>query len=147
MELVRAQLRAVGIEVLSRTYFHSLLFAPAAEGGIIAGGKFDMVMYSSTLTTVPDLASNFDCTQVPPHGENYTRWCDPRLARLLKTMRVAYDDATIRQAFAQLNGIFVDEAASIQLFVWRGGYAMSDRLRGYHPNALSSFDDMLDVDI
>ncbi len=147
IEVLRAQLRAVGIELASRTYTHSLLFAPAAQGGIIAGGKFDMALYSSTLTTVPDFASNFDCAQVPPHGENFTHWCDPRLHPLLLSMREAYDTATIEHAYTGINRLFIDDVASIQLFVWRGGYAMSDRLRGYHPNAVSSFDDMLNVDI
>jgi hypothetical protein len=58
-----------------------------------------------------------------------------------------YDDAAIQRAFVQLNRLFINEAESIQLFVWRGGYAMSDRLRDYHPNVLSSFDDMQHVDI
>jgi peptide/nickel transport system substrate-binding protein len=147
MELLRAQLRAVGIEVVSRTYAHSVLFATAANGGIIDNAKFDMVMYSSTLTTVPDFASNFDCAQVPPHGENYTHWCDPRLAAPLAAMRAAYDEPTIERSYAAINRLFIDEVESIQLFVWRGGYAMSDRLRDYHPNLVSSFDDMLNVDI
>ena len=43
--------------------------------------------------------------------------------------------------------LFIDDVASIQLFVWRGGYAMTDKLRGYHPNVLTSFDEMLDVDL
>jgi peptide/nickel transport system substrate-binding protein len=147
MEILRVELRAVGIEVLSRTYAHSLLFAPAAEGGIMAGAKFDMALYSSTLTTVPDFASNFDCAQIPPHGENYTHWCDPRLEPLLSSMRRAYDAASIEAAFRGVNRLFVDQVDSVQLFVWRSGYAMSDRLRGYHPNVMSSFDDMIGVDI
>jgi ABC-type transport system substrate-binding protein len=130
-----------------RPYAHSLLFAPAAEGGIIPGGKFDLVLYASTLTTVPDLGSNFDCAQAPPHGENYARWCDSRLSALLAAMRRAYDDQSIQRAFAQIDRLFIDQAPSIQLFVWRGGYAVSDKLRGYHPNVVSSFDDRLGVDI
>jgi ABC-type transport system substrate-binding protein len=147
VELLRAQLRAVGIELQTHAYPHNLLFAPAADGGIIDGGKFDMALYASTLTTVPDFASNFDCAQAPPHGENFTHWCDPRLAAPLAAMRRAFDTATIERAYAAVNRLFVDQAESIQLFVWRGGYATSDRLRNYHPNVVSSFDDMLDVDI
>jgi peptide/nickel transport system substrate-binding protein len=147
MELLRAQLRAVGIDVLSRTYAHSLLFATAADGGIIDRALFDMVLYSSTIMTVPDLTSNFDCAQVPPHGENFMRWCDPRLAGPLAAMRRAYDEPAIDRAFTDIDRLFVQDVPSIQLFVWRGGYAMSTRLRGYHPNILTSFDEMLDVDI
>ena len=147
VELMRVQLRAVGIEIVSRTYGHSMLFAPAGDGGIIASAKFDMVLYSSTLTTVPDFASNFDCAQIPPHGENYVHWCNPQVNVLLAQMRAAYDDAAIDRAFKGINRRFIAEVPSIQLFVWRGGYAMTDRLRGYFPNVLSSFDDMHDVDI
>lgn len=147
VELLRVQLRAVGIEIVTRTFTHSVLFAPAADGGIIAGAKFDMVLYSSTLTTVPDFASNFDCAQIPPHGENYIHWCDAKVTSLLAQMRGAYDDAAIARASSAINRVFIDEVPSIQLFVWRGGYAMTQRLRGYQPNVLSSFDEMLDVDI
>ena len=147
IELLRVQLRAVGIDMVSRTYTHSLLFAPAADGGIIAGAKFDMVLYASTLTTVPDFASNFDCTQIPPHGENYVHWCNPNVSALLAEMRGAYDDAAIKRASVDIDRLFRTDVPSIQLFVWRGGYAKSNRLRGYEPNILSSFDDMLNVDI
>jgi peptide/nickel transport system substrate-binding protein len=147
VELLRVQLRAVGIELVSRTYPHSLLFAPPADGGILATGKFDMAVYSSTLTNVPDLASNFDCAQIPPHGENYFRWCDARINPILDAMRQAYDEPAIDRAYDALDAIFIDEVPSIQLFVWRGGYAMSQRVHGYAPNALSSFDDMRDVDV
>jgi len=145
IELLRVELRSVGIEIVTRTYSHTILFAPASDGGIIAGAKFDIVLYSSTLTTVPDLASNFDCAQVPPHGETYTRWCDPRLAAPLVAMRQAYDTPAMERAYAQINRRFGDEAESIQLFVWRGGYAMRDRVHGYAPNLVSSFDQIYDV--
>jgi peptide/nickel transport system substrate-binding protein len=124
-----------------------MLFAPQSMGGILDNGMFDVALYSSTLTSLPDLASNFDCAQVPPHGENVMHWCDPRVAPLLATMRASYDEAEIARAFRRLNAIFVDEVPSIQLFVWKGARAQSDRLRGYQDNLLTSFDGMTGVDI
>ena len=147
VELMRAELRAVGIALVTRTYAHAILFAPLAQGGVLASGKFDAALYASTLVSLPDLASNFDCAQAPPHGENYNRWCDPEVKALLERMRASYDDATLSRAFANLNRRFVAEVPSIQLFVWKGSYATSDRVRGYRPNLLTSFDDMMNVDI
>jgi len=147
VELMRAELRAIGIELDARTYTHAVLFAPQSMGGILANGKFDAILYSSTLTSLPDLASNFDCAQAPPKGENFTHWCDPRVAPLLATMRASYDPAEIARAFRALDAIFIEEVPSIQLFVWKGNRAQSDRLRGYQDNLLTSFDGMRDVDI
>jgi peptide/nickel transport system substrate-binding protein len=147
VEVMRAELRGVGIELSARTYTHALLFAPLSAGGIVATGKYDAVLYSSTLTSLPDLASNFDCAQVPPHGENFIHWCDPRVAPLLADMRASYDAAGIDRDFRKLDAIFIDEVPSLQLFVWEGGFAESTRLKGYDDNLLTSFDNMRDVDI
>jgi peptide/nickel transport system substrate-binding protein len=147
VEVIRAGLRAVGVELDARTYTHALLFAPQDMGGVLANGRFDATIYSSTIVSLPDFASNFACAQAPPHGENYMRWCDPRVDQILAGMRGSYERAEILRSFRKLDAIFVDEAPSIQLFVWRGNVLANDRLRGYHDNILTSFDEMMDVDI
>lgn len=146
VEVMRAELQAVGITLLSRTYSHELLFAPQSEGGILATGRFDVALYASTLVSIPDLASNFDCAQVPPHGENYNRWCDRTVNALLPRMRASYDERTVARAFATIDRRFKDDVPSIQLFVWRGSFVMGERVRGYRPNNITSFDDMMNVD-
>lgn len=128
VELIRAELRDAGIELATRTYTHSLLFSPQAEGGMLASGKFDLVLYPSTIVSLPDLASNFDCAMAPPSGENYLRLCDPRIPALLRAMRESYDPAAVRDAFKKLDSIFIDEVPSIQLFVWKGSYATNHRV-------------------
>ena len=65
---------------------------------------------------------------------------------LLETMRGSYDRAVVSRAFAQVNRLFVAQVPSIQLFVWKGSYVTSDRVEGYEPNLLTSFDDMMNVD-
>jgi peptide/nickel transport system substrate-binding protein len=145
VELIRTELRAVGVELDARTYQHALLFAPYADGGILATGRFDATIYSSTIVSLPDFASNFDCAQAPPNGENYTHWCDARVNALLADMRGSYDAAEIARDFARLDDIFVRDVPSIQLFVWKSSYARNDRLRGYDDNVLTQFDDVLDA--
>jgi ABC-type transport system substrate-binding protein len=144
--VLRAELQAVGITLVTRTYSHTLLIAPKQSGGILANGNYDIALYASTLVSLPDLASNFDCSQVPPHGENYNHWCDPKVNALLSIMRDSYDRRTVAQAFAQLNRRFIDEIPSIQLFVWKGSYVARNSVTGYRPNMLTAFDDMMNVD-
>jgi peptide/nickel transport system substrate-binding protein len=146
VEVLRAELQAVGITLVTRTYSHTLLIAPLQSGGILASGKYDIALYSSTLVSLPDLASNFDCAQVPPHGENYNHWCDPEVNALLSIMRESYDRRTVARAFSQLNRRFFEEIPSIQLYVWKGSYVARNTVSGYHPNMLTAFDDMMDVD-
>jgi peptide/nickel transport system substrate-binding protein len=147
VEVMRADLQTVGVTLETRTYSHTLLFAPQSEGGILANGKFDLALYASTLVSLPDLASNFDCAQIPPHGENYNHWCDRDVNAILSVMRGSYESATLAKAFSKLDRRFRDEIPSIQLFVWKGSYVASDRVTGYSPNVLTSFDDMMNVDI
>ena len=147
VEVMRAELQTVGIALVTRTYSHTLLIAPQSEGGILANGKFDIALYASTLVSLPDLASNFDCAQTPPHGENYNHWCDAHVNALLKIMRDSYDAPTVASAFSKLNRRFIAQVPSIQIYVWKGSYVASDRVSGFRPNILTNFDDMMNVDI
>lgn len=147
VEVARAELHAVGVEILTHTYSHALLFGTVSGGGVLANLRFDLALYSSTLETVPDLASNVMCATVPPQGENYNRWCDPRADAAARAMGATADPAIVDDLFARLDRRFVDDVPSIQLFVWRGGNASSDKVVNYHANLLTSFDDMRDVDI
>jgi peptide/nickel transport system substrate-binding protein len=146
VEVLRAELQAIGITLVTRTFSHTLLIAPKQSGGILANGNYDIALYASTIVSLPDLASNFDCAQVPPHGENYNHWCDPKVNALLGTMRDSYDSRTVAHAFSQLNRRFIEEIPSIQLFVWKGSYIARNGVTGYRPNRLTAFDDMMDVD-
>jgi peptide/nickel transport system substrate-binding protein len=147
IEVVRAQLRAVGVEIVTHTYAHNVLFAQPSEGGILANGRFDLALYSSTLESVPDLASNVSCATIPPVGENYDHYCEPAIDALTARMRATSDPRVVDRLFAELDRRFIDDAPSIQLFVWKGGNAVSDAVRGYRSNALTSFDDMLQTDL
>ncbi len=147
VEVVRAELRAVGIELATHTYAHAVLFGTTTGGGVLANVRFDLALYSSTIETVPDLASNVMCATVPPVGENYNRWCDPRADAVARAMGETADPKIVDALFARLDRRFIDDVPSIQLFVWKGGNASSDKVVGYHANALTSFDEMRDVDV
>jgi peptide/nickel transport system substrate-binding protein len=147
IEVVRDELHAVGVEIVTHPYAHGLLFAQPSDGGILARGRFDLALYSSTITSVPDLASGVSCATVPPVGENFSHYCEPAIDALTAQMRATSDPATVDRLFNELDRRFIDDAPSIQLFVWKGGNAASDAMRGYRSNALTSFDEMMQTDI
>jgi peptide/nickel transport system substrate-binding protein len=146
IEFVRDNLRAVGIGLESRKYAPSTFRAPASLGGILYGGKFDFSVYPRTLMAVSDVALTFGCSTIPPHGMNGMRLCDPPLDRILDRVEHAYDEptrlATFRQAEARIAAI----VPTIDLYVWKGGFAWNRRVVGFAPPILTPFDDMMNVD-
>jgi peptide/nickel transport system substrate-binding protein len=147
MEAVRAALHDVGIEVDTRKYTPNLFRAPAAAGGILYGGKYELALYPRTLEAVSDVYGLYGCPNIPPHGENATRYCSPRVDTLLAQVEQSYDLPTRRRLFAQVSRRFIADVPTIMLYVWKGGYATNNHVSGFHPAPLTPFDDMMNVDV
>jgi ABC-type transport system substrate-binding protein len=118
-----------------------------SAGGILYGGKYELALYPRTLEAVSDVNGLYGCESIPPHGENATRYCSPRVDGLLRDVESSYDDATRRRAFARVQAQIVSDVPTIILYVWRGGYAWNRNVRGFDPPLITPFDDMLGVDI
>jgi peptide/nickel transport system substrate-binding protein len=147
MEAVRASLHDVGIEVDSRKFAPNVFRAPAATGGILYGGKYELALYPRTLEAVSDVYGLYGCPNIPPHGENATRYCNPRVDALLAEIEASYDPATRRRRFEGVQRELIADVPTIMLYVWKGGYAFNSGVTGFHPPLLTPFDDMLDVDV
>lgn len=147
MEAVRSSLHDVGIDVESRKYAANVFRAPAAAGGALYGGKFELALYPRTLEAVSDVYGLYGCPNVPPHGENATRYCSPRVDALLADVERSYATPTRRKLFAAVGRQLVADVPTIMLYVWKGGYASTQRLVDFHPPLLTPFDDMMAVDI
>lgn len=147
MEAVRAALHDVGIEVDSRTFAPNIFRAPAAAGGMLYGGKFELALYPRTLEAVSDVYGLYGCPNIPPHGENATRYWSPQVDALLAQVEQSYDSPTRRRLFAQVGRRLVADVPTIMLYVWKGGYAANKHVTGFHPPVLTPFDDMMQVDV
>lgn len=90
--IVQEDLRRVGIRAIVKQYSGAQLYGPAAQGGVLSGGRFQLT-YDAwwVLGNDPDDSWNMACSQRPPAGLNYTFWCDPRA------------DAAIRDALATVD--------------------------------------------
>ncbi len=147
IEFIRAELRAVGIDVESKRYAPNIFRALVQNGGILYGGRYDFAVYPRTLEAVSDVNGLYGCKTIPPNGENATRYCNPQVDRLLSATESSYDQATRRRLFANVQAHIIADAPTIVLFVWKGGYAWNQRLTGFDPPILTPFDDMMNVDV
>ncbi len=146
IEAIRASLHDVGIELQSRKFAPNVFRAPAASGGILYAGKFEVAVYPRTLEAVSDINGLYGCASIPPKGENATRYCRPQFDATLATVEASYDEATRRHRFARVQQLLIHDVPTVILYVWRGGYAWNKRVSGYDPPLITPFDDMMNVD-
>jgi peptide/nickel transport system substrate-binding protein len=147
IELLRANLHDVGIELSSRRFAPNVFRAPASAGGIIYGTNYDASVFARTLEAVSDLIGQYSCTTIAPKGENATRFCSPRVEALFDKLESTYDDKARRALLGQLRTAIIEEEPTIILYVWKGGFAWRNGVTGYDPPILTPFDDMMNVDV
>ena len=112
--VIQEDLRKIGIRAVIKQYPSGMFYAPAAQGGVLAGGRYQL-SYDAwwVLGSDPDDSWNMACDQMPPTGLNYSFWCDPRadaamhdaLATVDRTRRKA-DYAIVQRAIARDLPIF-----------------------------------------
>jgi peptide/nickel transport system substrate-binding protein len=147
IELIRGWWKPLGIDFVVKRYQASTLFAPAAEGGIIYGGKFDLVLFAWGSDPNEDMSNLYACYRFTPNGQNVMHWCDKKATAEMDDAKHSYDFASRKKAiddvqravYAQVPTIVID--ARKELFVYN-----SD-LKDWHPNPVAPFDSIMPVDI
>jgi peptide/nickel transport system substrate-binding protein len=101
LELTRADWTALGIAVTTKRYPLSLMFAPAEQGGILFGGKFDVALFSTGEQSAADGAGP-ECKDIPPHGTNFGRLCDRAFDTLIDRANSIYDPAVAGPLYREI---------------------------------------------
>ncbi len=122
--------RAVGARASVKQFSVTQFGAPADLEGPVYGGKFNMALYSFVNGDDPDTTDQFACANVPPHGYNKSRICDPYIDTLLRKGRTAYDEATRKAVYAKLQTLLSDELPIVPMYQRRELDAFTDRLHG-----------------
>jgi ABC-type transport system substrate-binding protein len=129
-------------------YLAPLFFAPEPEGGIIYGGKFDVVVFGWGTDPNADLANEYSCLRLPPNGQNDPRYCNKAVTDSMSKAELTYDPAQRRpliqfeqeQIFKDVPVIVLDSRNEI--------FAFNDDLKNFNPGYSNApFDDMMNVDI
>jgi len=147
IELMRGWWKQLGADIVVHHYLSALFFAPYQDGGIVYGGKFDVVNFSWGLDPIGDLSILYACDQIPPKGQNDSRWCNPAADAAMKRFSVTYDERTRQQYERTVVGEMVKDVPIIVTVVREDVFIFNKDLKNFRPNQVSPFDDFMNVDI
>ncbi|MHB8146016.1 MAG: peptide ABC transporter substrate-binding protein [Vulcanimicrobiaceae bacterium] len=134
---VQQMLRSVGIDVQLKSYDYQILYAAAQDGGILNGGKFDMTLYAWVSGSDPDNSSDWLCSEIPPAGNNVTRYCSKAMDRD-QTLALSTFNRTKRKAdYAKIERLLLRDVPGVFLYYQPLRYARIANLRHFSPNGIS----------
>jgi peptide/nickel transport system substrate-binding protein len=131
--------RAVGARVSLKAFNITQFVAPVDEGGPVYGGKFALALYPFINGDDPDTTDQFACANVPPHGYNKSRICDPRIDALLLAGQTTFDTAARVAVYRRLQALLYQELPIVLLFQRRQINTFTTRLRGQSTSLSGAF--------
>jgi peptide/nickel transport system substrate-binding protein len=147
IELMRADWKKVGIQINVHHYPIGLFFAPAQQGGIVYGNKWDLIVFAWENEAIGDFSQLYGCDVFPPNGQNDVRWCDPVAWAAMKALYAHYTQAERNRDVKIVMDRFYKAIPSIVLARREDIYAYNSDLKNFHPNGVSLFDNFMNVDI
>jgi peptide/nickel transport system substrate-binding protein len=122
--------RAVGARVTIKQFNITQFVAPVSEHGPVYSGLFDMALYPFVNGDDPDTTDQFACANVPPHGYNKSRTCNPGIDALLTGGRSTFDLSKRKAIYSKLETILYQQLP-IELIYQRNEIdTFSGRLKG-----------------
>ena len=147
LALIQDWWKQIGVELDVHRYAAPVMFAPYAEGGIIYAGKFDMVGFAWQNDTIGDLSNLFNSDQIPPKGQNDCRYRNATVDKATAAFKRTYDAERQKQlAWIAQRQVVADNPTIVMNFR-EDMFGFNDDLQNFHPNAVTPFDDMMNVDI
>lgn len=147
VELIRSMLKTAGVDIQTRKSSAALFFAQYQDNGVNARGNWDMTTYKWSGTPEADLSALYACNRIPPAGQNYIHYCNKQVSTWMDQFKVSYDDNVHRDLDAKIVKQIAADVPTIVLYVLQDGFTYNKQLKGYSPNQVSPFDDMMNVDI
>jgi peptide/nickel transport system substrate-binding protein len=137
--ILQANLHAVGVRITIKQVTPALFVDPAAAGGLIAAGKYQLA-YNAwwVIGPDPDDSWNYGCAQIPPNGYNYYFWCDARADAAMNAALRTYDRGRRFADYAIVQRRLVSELPSFSLWQVRMPNAYRTRLHGVSPSPFGS---------
>jgi peptide/nickel transport system substrate-binding protein len=131
---VQAGLRDRGITANIKSISNAQLFLPAAEGGQLARGAFDLAYVPWQMGADPDDRFLLGCGDAL---KNYMRYCDATVDALEEQAVREPDQKARRADYARIDAIVARDVPIIYLFNPNYIYAYRSALHGFAPNAFS----------
>jgi peptide/nickel transport system substrate-binding protein len=147
IEIIRKDWKKIGVGMTVRHYPAPKLFLPMKQGGIIYGNSWDVVAFTWAADPLGDYSGIYGCHAFPPVGENDARWCNKTADAAMDALLGHYEQSERTADLKVMNREFVKDVPSIVSFLRVDLFAYNKDLKNYHPNNLTPFDNMMDVDI
>ncbi len=132
--LIQAALRRIGIDVNVKYYPQDILYAAQGMGGILHGGRFDLILFPWISGIDPDNSSQFTCANLPPHGYNDSRYCTAAMDAAQNAALTHYDRASRKAAYGTIERLLARDNPTIFFWWERQQEAISDDFHGFAPN-------------
>jgi len=132
-ELIQQTWGRVGVDVEIKNYPDSVLYAAAADHGVLESGAFDVMIQGWFNGVDPDDSEMFTCAQRPPAGDNYTRICDARVDSAESAALSTYDRGARAREYAAVQRFVAEDRPMIFLWFAKRIDAANVDLRGYRP--------------
>jgi peptide/nickel transport system substrate-binding protein len=131
---LQAMLKQSGIQADIKYYPGDVLFAPAGMGGVLQLGKFDLSLAGWYAGIDPDDSSQFMCSNVPPGGYNYSRYCNKDMEAAQTAALTHYDRPTRLAAYAKIQELLARDNPEIFFWWTRQIEPISPDFKGFDPN-------------
>lgn len=135
--IIQSAFKEIGAPLQYVRYQASALFANRT--GILSIGKYDLSMYAWYWGSDPDISSLYSCAQRPPQGQNFSRYCNPRVDALLEQALTHYDHATRRANYFRIQQLVGHDVPSVVLFQRVDHIIADDRYRHLDPGPFELF--------
>ncbi len=131
--MIQSELGARGIDVTIKSVANAQLFMPAAQGGTLASGAFDLAYVPWPMGSDPDDSLLLTCNG----ASNYMRYCSEQVQQLEDTALSAASRSVRKMVYSKIAHIVARDVPLIYLFNANYIYAYRPQLRGFYPNAFT----------
>jgi len=147
IELMRLWWQQIGVGLTVKHYPPPLLFAPVQQGGIVYGGKWDMIIFAWLNDALGDYSPIYGCASFPPNGQNDLHWCNAKANAAMLAFYEHYEQSQRNRDSWTLMENLVNDVPTIVTSSREDIYGVNSDLRGFVPNAITPFDNFMSVDI
>lgn len=134
---IQSDLRAVGIDVTTKGYTYTLLYATKAMGGILNSGNYDLAQYTWIAGADPDDSSGWMCSMTPPAGNNVTGYCNAGVDAAEEDALTHSGRARRKRDYATTQTALANDVPALFLYYQRRRYALNTALQNFTPNGIS----------
>ncbi len=147
IELIRSWWKQIGVTIEVKHYPVALFFAPMQQGGILYGGKWDVTAFAWLNDPLGDYSPIYACGSVPPNGQNVLHWCNQTANAAMLALFTHYDQSQRNADARTVNQQIVSDVPTVVISGREDVYALNSDLHGFVPNAITPFDNFMNVDI